>query len=105
MKVNIEEAITFYAKMGNREMVKTLRLIQAKNLTELSIDINSISDEEESEEESESESDESDDDESVSDLESEEGYDMVEDSTDEDDYEVVEENISVTFKDGFYSLD
>jgi len=101
MKVNIEEAITFYAKMGNREMVKTLRLIQAKNLTELSIDINSISDEEESEEES----DDSDDNESISDVESEEGYDMIEESTDDDDdFEVVEENISVTFKDGFYSL-
>tara|TARA_R110000823_G_scaffold239881_1_gene364983 strand:+ start:389 stop:706 length:318 start_codon:yes stop_codon:yes gene_type:complete len=105
MKVNIEEAITFYAQRGDKEIVKKLRLLQAKNLTSLSIDINSISDEEESEEESESESDESDDDESVSDLESEEGYDMIEDSTDDDDFEVVEENISVSFKDGFYSLD
>ena len=94
MIVDIEKAITFYAKINDLETIKTLRLLQSQGVEELTIDIDDYSSEEEES-----------DDESMSDLESEEEYDMIEESTDDDDgFEVVEENISVTFKDGFYSL-
>lgn len=93
MIVDIEKAITFYAKINDLETIKTLRLLQSQGVEQLTIDIDDYSSEEEES-----------DDESISDLESEEEYDMIEESTDDDGFEVVEENISVTFKDGFYSL-